>query len=601
MLIVFMAVIDLFTCMLIIPMTAFFEYTEYRLKSDILCRMYHFLITSKVPLSLFIMVVIAIDRYMCICRPLHKLITRARAKVIIVTLAVVACALGAVSAVFHGLYQVFETLDLKRIDQKAGTNFSLSTTFILREDILRTLHMKNFSFPDCPLEILSEDYQDRQNYLQAVSRQAMCELKSLPKLPPIWVNVGVCDPSFIYLSESIFYKYQTAYNCIFPVCLLVVSVLYLLIYRFMWLRRERKLRQKLILCSYVNGDGTFENTRLVSTPPGPDGHADQTSFDKQLAVKNGGSHVRPTSESQILCLNEDSDAGCHRAKTNCEDKRNSPTPGTEHNSPVALLNHTEAAVKLSRPNNILDDDLKEKYGQNLMAHVTDSVQPLRSQHPVQNWFFSPDEIQPKLQMVAQDKNHLSAPDSHHTNNNYRKDRSPSPEHGCDHELSFANKASTHTSFSRLDLFEDENSSRSDMNSSRRASHSHAKKYQRHKKRDSMRRYKGRSHGDQPHTEREQPSRRRSPLALEADRLSKENRKANVRTALMLFTVTVMFIVAYTPGWLMSLRIVPYNKLVFFLYFSYNAANPFIYAFMNHVFKSFMYKMFACNKAHQIRI
>ncbi|RUS81500.1 hypothetical protein EGW08_010728, partial [Elysia chlorotica] len=350
-LIVFMAIIDLLTCMIIIPMTAYLEYTEYRLRSDIMCKMYHFLITSKVPLSLFIMVVIAIDRYLCICRPMHKVITRARVKVIIVSLTLTACTLGAFSATFHGLYQAFQTLDLGAIDQEAGTNFS-----------------------------------------------------DLPKLPPIWINVGVCDPSFVYLGERVFYRYQTAYNCIFPMCLLVVSFLYMLIYRFMWLRRERKLRQKLIL--------------------------------------------------------------------------------------------------------------------------------------------------------------------------------------------------------GLDLFEDDNSSRSEVACCRQSSHSHSKqKYQWHKKRDSMRRYKGRGRGMNGESRTgsdksvrsdrsERGSRRRNPLAVEADRLSKENRKANVRTAMMLFTVTLMFIVAYTPGWLMSMRIVPYNKLVFFLYFSYNAANPFIYAFMNHVFKSFMYKMFA---------
>ncbi|KAL8565613.1 hypothetical protein ACOMHN_021731 [Nucella lapillus] len=54
-----LAMIDMFTCMLIIPMTMYTEYTRYDIKYDWLCKLYQFLITSKVPLSAFIMVAIA--------------------------------------------------------------------------------------------------------------------------------------------------------------------------------------------------------------------------------------------------------------------------------------------------------------------------------------------------------------------------------------------------------------------------------------------------------------------------------------------------------------------------------------------------------------
>ena len=63
-----------------------------------------------------------------------------------------------------------------------------------------------------------------------------------------------------------------------------------------------------------------------------------------------------------------------------------------------------------------------------------------------------------------------------------------------------------------------------------------------------------------------------------------NALANIKTASMLFVVSLVFIVAFLPAWLMALQIVPYLKIVFYSYFVYNVANPFIYAFMNPTFR-----------------
>ena len=58
--------------------------------------------------------------------------------------------------------------------------------------------------------------------------------------------------------------------------------------------------------------------------------------------------------------------------------------------------------------------------------------------------------------------------------------------------------------------------------------------------------------------------------------------ANLRTAVMLFVVTVVFVITFLPAFLMALRLVPYNIVVFYFYFANNVANPFIYSFMNQV-------------------
>ena len=58
--------------------------------------------------------------------------------------------------------------------------------------------------------------------------------------------------------------------------------------------------------------------------------------------------------------------------------------------------------------------------------------------------------------------------------------------------------------------------------------------------------------------------------------------ANLRTAVMLFVVTVVFVITFLPAFLMALKLIPYNIIVFYFYFANNVANPVIYSFMNQV-------------------
>lgn len=67
--------------------------------------------------------------------------------------------------------------------------------------------------------------------------------------------------------------------------------------------------------------------------------------------------------------------------------------------------------------------------------------------------------------------------------------------------------------------------------------------------------------------------------------------ANIRTAAMLFVVTLVFIIAFLPSWLMAVQLVDYKVIVFYCYFVYNVANPVIYAFMNHAFRKELKRVF----------
>lgn len=73
----------------------------------------------------------------------------------------------------------------------------------------------------------------------------------------------------------------------------------------------------------------------------------------------------------------------------------------------------------------------------------------------------------------------------------------------------------------------------------------------------------------------------------------KHRLANIKTAGILFIVTVVFIVAFLPAWLMATKLIPPNMIVFYSYFIYNVANPVIYAFFNQAFQQEMKTVLKC--------
>ena len=67
--------------------------------------------------------------------------------------------------------------------------------------------------------------------------------------------------------------------------------------------------------------------------------------------------------------------------------------------------------------------------------------------------------------------------------------------------------------------------------------------------------------------------------------------ANMKTAFMLFVVTVIMAVVYTPALLTSLGYLPYNPLYWNIIYINNAINPLVYSFMNSNFRISLKKTF----------
>ena len=85
--------------------------------------------------------------------------------------------------------------------------------------------------------------------------------------------------------------------------------------------------------------------------------------------------------------------------------------------------------------------------------------------------------------------------------------------------------------------------------------------------------------------------------LRAVRDRKRNRVANLKTAAMLFVVTVVFVVTFLPAFLMTVHLVPYSMIIFYMYFANNVANPIIYSFMNHNFRGHLRRMICGRGGH----
>ncbi|XP_060077931.1 orexin/Hypocretin receptor type 1-like [Ylistrum balloti] len=209
-----LAGIDLITCVITIPSTIAMEVLDFVVSFDIVCKIYHFLVSTTIPFSAFVMVAIAVDRYFCICKPFAKVMTHYRVWIIVASLCITSICLGMLSCLNYGVYQnpdnTYDNLLDRNLSSAAGLNKDMEAKLL---ELLRELsaHDKN--------DLLSEPF-----------------------------NTFKCQESAMLLGDEFFSIFQKIYSCFYGLSCILVIIIYSVIYRFILKRRQRRLRMESFPC-----------------------------------------------------------------------------------------------------------------------------------------------------------------------------------------------------------------------------------------------------------------------------------------------------------------------------------------------------------------
>ncbi|XP_069113605.1 orexin/Hypocretin receptor type 1-like [Argopecten irradians] len=201
---------DFITCLITIPYSIVVEILDYSLYYDIVCQIYQFLITTTVPFSAFVMVAIAVDRYLCICHPFRHAMTIRRAEYIVAVLCAFAVMLGVLCCLNYGIIDLYEEVDISNSSSRNTTTMYNTSVVSGRFSVENPGNATNFTY-DPP--VLKEK---------------------------VLVRPGLCAP--INVDNPFFQVYQKIYSSFFAICAVIVMVLYAIIYRSVLARRRQRLK-----------------------------------------------------------------------------------------------------------------------------------------------------------------------------------------------------------------------------------------------------------------------------------------------------------------------------------------------------------------------
>lgn len=238
-----LAGVDFVTCCVTIPFTIATEALGFRLKYDIVCQIYLFLITTTVPFSAFVMVAIAVDRYLCIVYPFKHAMTIRRAEIIVGSLCVFAVVLGIICCSHYRI-------------APAPVSDSMMNEIV------------PYIYPN-----------------GTVLRNA--------SLNGNITQIEVCLPQ----ETEFFFIFQKIYSSFFGICALIVIILYGLIYRSVLARRRKKMEKLMSngCCGIWNSQSFSEQTEITmlnnsDMKSSQDDHKVEETCDKAVQ-KNGNAQV----------------------------------------------------------------------------------------------------------------------------------------------------------------------------------------------------------------------------------------------------------------------------------------------------------------------
>ena len=254
-----LALTDLVTSTVTMPYTIVVEMLHFEVEYDIVCKLYQFLITSTIPFSAFVMVAIAVDRYLCIVHPFRHTMTMERAKSTVALLAILAIMLGVLCCLMYGVYK------------ETKTTVQPNCTMV----------NETYEFYEL-LNLTSDSMQE--NGLN-------CKNETITNI----IHTGICQKDHMILGPEFFTVFQKIYSACFGVCAVVVIILYTIIYHSVFTRRRKRLHAAKKWCSCLWDRGSpsskpHEHTEFIVL--------NSESYDKETASYSNGNG--PTYKDQSI-------------------------------------------------------------------------------------------------------------------------------------------------------------------------------------------------------------------------------------------------------------------------------------------------------------
>lgn len=214
-----LAMTDFFTCLVIIPFTIYYEVMAKKINSNVQCKVYMFLITSNIPFSAFIMVLIAFDRYFKICRPWNQCLDIRMSKKIVIAVLIFALSLGIIPSLTHGVYP---------ISDETSTKENVTTSPVFAGD-------KQGAHNGTVMVLNNTAYQDLRPKFPGNVSSNSSDMRRIYE--------GYCMPVHEYFSQIFMNTYQNTYASLFLISCAFVTVLYALIFKSITLRRYKKSKR----------------------------------------------------------------------------------------------------------------------------------------------------------------------------------------------------------------------------------------------------------------------------------------------------------------------------------------------------------------------
>lgn len=290
-----LAVTDFVTCIIIIPFTIAVEYVSKRIKYDTACKIYMFLITSNVPFSAFIMVLIACDRYLKICRPWNHTLDTKMAKRIIVFLFVFAVSLGVTTALIHGISNDVHSGITGFI---SSINVSYDTSTATKSEETRIKSTSSI-FTDTTFSTITPATTNLTRLDLVYNTSKQMDSGILAHEPNF--KKDLCLPNEYYISAKGKNAFQKFYASLFLVSFILVVILYSLVFRSLVIRRARKAKKTFVTesvqhtnvnllttnaCTVATKSTMTENFELASCNVQPESNRENKRMKRSKSLKN---------------------------------------------------------------------------------------------------------------------------------------------------------------------------------------------------------------------------------------------------------------------------------------------------------------------------